>query len=111
LCSLSSLLEGSGKGLDTGETTLWVFGEGYENHFLDRRRDGWYFLTQWRRWGEYVLTSYFDKGSMKGTVASQPFVGDDAERILVTGRTGLALELFGSRVGECPCHILYATRA
>ena len=36
----------------------------------------------------------------KGTLPTQPFVGDDTKRILVTGKAGMSVELLWSHVGD-----------
>ena len=40
------------------------------------------------------------KCAVKGPVSAQPLVGDDGQRILVTGGTWVRLNLFGGHVGD-----------
>src|SRR6266568_2629401 len=45
--------------------------------------------------------------SSKRQFAREPLVDGNAERILITGRTGLGQELFRSHIGFTPSHILF----
>ena len=46
----------------------------------------------------------------KGARATEPFIGDDAQRILITGETGFSLQLLGSGIVQRPGHALNADK-
>ena len=92
------MLQGGSKVLDRGEALLGLFGERPQHHFLDGRREGWSSLTQgWRR-SNQMLGHDLRQRPPKRALPSQPFVDDNAQRILVTGQARLALNLFRSYI-------------
>src|SRR6202140_5163932 len=108
--SLSGMLQGGSKVLDRGESLLGLFGERSQYHFLNEGREGWNSLTQgWRR-SSQMLGHDLRQRPHKGTIPSEPFVGDNAQRILVTGRARLALNLFRSYIEGCSRDLLEALR-
>src|SRR5207237_4073898 len=57
-------------------------------------------LTQgWRR-RRQVLTHNLPRSSIEGTLTTQPLINNNAQSILITGRTRLALKLLRGHVGE-----------
>ena len=63
---------------------------------------------QGQRWhrSHHLLGTQFGKGTMKGTISTEPFIDHDPQRILVTGRARLALDLLGGHVGDGADHFL-----
>jgi hypothetical protein len=93
---MSSMLQGGSKVLNRGEALLGLFGERSHHHFLKGRREVWNSLTQgWRR-SSQVLGHDLRQRPPKRAIPSEPFVDDNAQRILVTGWARLALNLFRS---------------
>src|SRR6266581_560595 len=108
--SLSGMLQGGSKVLDRGEALLGLFGERSQHHFLKGRREGWNLLTQgWRR-SSQVLGHDLRQRPPKRAIPSEPFVDDNAQRILVTGWARLALNLFRSYIVGCSRDLLDALR-
>ncbi len=108
--SLSGMLQGGSKVLHRGEALLGLFGERAQHHFLKGQREGWNSLTQgWRRSGQ-MLGHDLCQRPPKRAFPGEPFVDDDAQRILVTGWTRLALNLFRSYIGGCSGDLLDALR-
>src|SRR6266516_5607724 len=108
--SLSGMLQGGSKVLDRGEALLGLFGERSQYHFLKVRREGWNLLTQgWRR-SSQVLGHNLRQRPLKRAIPSEPFVDDNAQRILVTGWARLALNLFRSYIEGCSRNLLDALR-
>ncbi len=82
-----------------------VFGQSTQHHLLNLEWNRWHTLAQRRRWHAQVLGHQLAHRSLKGTLATQPFVDDDRQRILVAGRTWVSLDLLRGHIGEragCP---------
>src|SRR6266699_1083317 len=47
------------------------------------------------------------KGAMKGTLATEPFVDDNAQRVLITCRARMRFNLLGSHVSNGSSHIVW----
>src|SRR6266704_161202 len=108
--SLSGMLQGGSKVLDRGEALLGLFGKCPQHHFLKGRREGWNLLTQgWRR-SSQVLGHDLRQRPPKRAIPSEPFVDDNAQRILVTGWARLALNLFRGYIEGCSRDLLDALR-
>ena len=48
-----------------------------------------------------MLCYQFDIGAAKELCATEPFVDNGGKRILIAGRTRLALDLFGCHIRHC----------
>ena len=53
-----------------------------------------------------MLAEHRGYGAVERYIPAEPLVDDDAQRVLVAGRLGLAPQLFGSQVGERACPLL-----
>src|SRR6266567_4114358 len=56
-----------------------------------------------------MLNTYLQVVSLEGTLPTQPFIGDDPQRILITGWARHALKLFGSHIMDRPTNIFVVT--
>src|SRR5713226_1937486 len=90
--------QGQGKILYRGKTVFGFFGKGLHD---DCFHGGWNVHTlriDRRRRRVKMLGSNFDLCTPKGGISTEPFVNDDGERILITGRAGFAHNLFWSHI-------------
>ncbi len=53
-----------------------------------------------------MLHRHLGERSLKWSLSSKPFIYNDPKRVLVAGRTGLTLNLFGSHIGHGAYNIL-----
>lgn len=58
-----------------------------------------------------MLTGDLGKGAVKGAGSREPFVDHHRQRILVTGRAGLALKLFRGHIARGAGHVLHTLGA
>src|SRR6266516_4412386 len=103
---MASLRESISKSLNTQEALLRVFSDRPLHYFLNSWGNRRYLFAQlsWRR--KQMLACYLSKRSMKRTVSCEPFINNDTQRVLITGRNGLAMKLLRSHVGNCTNHLL-----
>src|SRR6202165_203972 len=94
------------KCLDAHEALPWVFEQRPEYHLLDRP---WYvgvlFSQGWRSIFQ-VLVENLPGGPFERASATEPFVGNNAECILITGKAGFSTNLLRSHVRDRPSHFL-----
>ncbi len=57
-----------------------------------------------------MLLAYLNEGSLKRTLAAEPLVNDDPQRVLVAGRPCLPAQLFGRQVQHVANNIQRAGR-
>src|SRR5437763_1172968 len=101
---LISLLQSICKGHDIFITLSWLLSKSFEHYTLYRDREPRNFLTQRRRRDDHMLAGDLGQGAIEGTFSTQPFVGNHSQSILITGETGLALQLLWSHVRNCSPH-------
>src|SRR5437899_11127349 len=60
-----------------------------------------------------MLHGNLGKGAMEGTLATEPFIDDNAQRVLITCRAGVRFDLLGGHVSNSSSQItwLLVTRA
>src|SRR5258708_6323185 len=58
-----------------------------------------------------MLHSNLCKGAIKGTLATEPFIDDNAQRVLITCWAGMRFDLLGSHVGNGSSHIVWLLEA
>ena len=104
------MLQGDSKVLDRGKTLLRLFGERSQHHFFNGGRETWNLLTQrWRRRYQ-VLGHDLRQRALKRVIPGEPFVDNNAKRILVTGWSRLTLNLFRSHIQNRSRHLLDTLR-
>jgi hypothetical protein len=100
----AGLLQRVDKGLYRDKTVPGIFGQRLEEHLFDFWWQAWYLLEQrGRRFGG-MLYHDLDDSTDKGTAAREPLVDDHGERILITGRMGLAIGLLRGHIGHRATH-------
>ena len=77
-----------------------VLSQRHEHDLFHRRRNGRDLLTQgwWRNKG--LFDGYFRQRPVERTIAAEPFIDDDAQRVLIAGRAGTRLHLLRCHVGD-----------
>ena len=58
-----------------------------------------------------MLAGYLAEGAVEGTLSGEPFVDDDAQRVLIAGLARLAPQLFGGHVVSRAAQLLQALLA
>src|SRR6266545_313537 len=65
-----------------------------------------------RRRGCYeMLCCYLKRRAGEWESATEPFIDDYSQRVLITRRTGIASQLLRSHIGDRPSHVLLLRRA
>ncbi len=95
-----------GKVPNAAKELFGVFSERSHHHPLHLRRNGGLHIAQGRSGREDVLGGNPNKRAAKVETTAEPFVDDNTQRILITRRTRLALNLFGGHVGDGADHVL-----
>src|SRR5882762_1553839 len=97
---------GVSKCQDTVKALLGVFGQCPHDYLLHFRCDPRHLLTEqlWRHHG--LFGRYLDKGALKGTLSTEPFIDNHTQGILVAGRTRMAVYLLWGHVSNGPSHLL-----
>src|SRR6266849_8978895 len=95
---LTSLLQCRSKCLYTRKSLLRFFGKCYHNHPLDIGGNRWILLTHGRWGSRNVLIDQLSEITTEGPCASEPFVNDDAQCILIAGWARLTADLFRCRI-------------
>src|SRR4249920_2539939 len=110
-CWLRSLFQSSSKRLYTSKTRLGVFGQRGHHHLFYLGRKAGNLLSKGGRSNELLLGGNLCKGAMKGTLATEPFIDDNAQRVLITCRAGMRFDLLGSHVGNGSGYIVWLLEA
>src|SRR5436190_24028850 len=55
-----------------------------------------------------MLMGYLPVRPLKGAYTTEPFINDDSQSVLITSKSGFAMELFRSHIGDGTRHILTA---
>ena len=90
----TGLLQVGDEVLYPGETLLGVFGQSSEDDHFYGGGEGWDVLKHgwWR--GMQMLCSEFGVCALEGRCATEPFVNDNAEGILIAGSARIPLDNF-----------------
>ena len=91
---------------DAYKAIPWILGQRFQDHVFDGLRQGRIMLAQKWRWVRHLLRDDLPGGACKGAHPTEPLVDDDAERVLVAGKDGLATNLLRSHVGQRARHLL-----
>src|SRR5579864_7369865 len=100
-----SLLQCSRKHLYRGKTLFRLLGQCRKYDTLNNGRHSRDSTTQWLWRSHHMLTRDLDKRTLEGPLPTQPFIGEDPQSILVTGRTRPPLKLLRSHVRDRTSHI------
>src|SRR5215472_3701661 len=100
-------MQSGGKLLHLLKSLLGVFGQGLEHDLLNLAWDGWVTLPQQWGWQAQVLHHHLAHRALEWASATEPFVDNHCQRILVTRRARVALDLLRGHIGDstrCPLH-------
>src|ERR1700674_4906892 len=102
-----SLSQRIGKSFDAVETLRRVFGKGNHYYLLNRWRNGRNLFTQeWRRSRDMPI-SHLRKRALKGRIATQPFIDNYTQRVLIARWTWPPLQLFRCHICSSTSHRTY----
>ncbi len=96
---LTGLFQGRGKVFHRGKARFRVFGQSLQYDLLDLWWDCRHALKQREGRHAQVLSHHLARRPLKGTLATQPLVDHHPQRILITCRAWVSLDLLRSHVG------------
>ena len=97
---MAGILKGAGKTKHIHVAQGRIFGQGFKDDLLDLGWDLRMLLAQRGRLSQQVLAGEFGRRSAKGATPTEPLIDHHRQSVLVTGRAGLPLNLFGRHVGQ-----------